>query len=84
MLTNQRASMAHNQYLGHTICLHPTSFIFGPHNLRKLCLARDGNLCVVIRKQDRKYIDNLSKRTGRRIQQIGIKTEAAHIIPRGV
>lgn len=51
------------------------------HNLRNLCLARDGNRCVVTRKHDRKYIDGLRKRTGRRILQIGIKTEAAHIIP---
>lgn len=51
------------------------------HDLRKLCLARDGNRCVVTQKHDRKYIDKLRKRTGRRIQHIGIKTEAAHIIP---
>lgn len=50
-------------------------------NLRKLCLARDGNRCVVTSKYDRKYLESQAKRPGRKMRQIGIKTEAAHIIP---
>lgn len=50
--------------------------------LRTLCMARDGNRCVITRKYDIGYLTDLVKRTpGLRIRQTGIKTEAAHIIP---
>lgn len=50
--------------------------------LRKLCMARDGNRCVVTRKYDISYLTKLMKSTpGLRIRQSGVKTEAAHIIP---
>lgn len=50
--------------------------------LRQLCMARDGNRCVVTRKYDTSYLTELVKQTpGLRIRQAGTKTEAAHIIP---
>lgn len=50
-------------------------------NLRCLCLARDGNRCVVTRMYDSIYLDNYRERTGRMPRQFGVMTEAAHIIP---
>lgn len=52
-------------------------------NLRSLCLARDGNRCVVTRKLDRSYLDKLYSRSGghRPRGPTGVRTEAAHIIP---
>lgn len=52
-------------------------------NLRSLCLARDGNRCVVTRRIDSTYLQNLYERSGQLPPPtvIAAKTEAAHIIP---
>lgn len=53
------------------------------HDLRRLCLARDGNRCVVTRKMDRSKLRALYKRTRRTPtpNESAINTQAAHIIP---
>lgn len=51
--------------------------------LRRLCLARDGNRCVVTRTVDRSNLEHLSARSGQRLPRgcTGVQTDAAHIIP---
>lgn len=51
------------------------------HNLRALCLARDGNRCVVTRRLDSTYLQDLYTRSGSHRAVTAAKTEAAHIIP---
>lgn len=50
-------------------------------DLRSLCLARDGNRCVITGRYDTMYLEKLFANTNRRPRVSGIKTEAAHIIP---
>lgn len=52
-------------------------------NLRRLCLARDGNRCVVSGQLDSSYLMRLYERAGAQQPRgpTGVKTEAAHIIP---
>lgn len=50
-------------------------------DLRSLCLARDGNRCVITGKYDTIYLEKLFANSNRRPRVSGIKTEAAHIIP---